>query len=77
MVICLEQSANDVMVHLMHCHPVISCFLRIQNALPFWCLLTMVVMEKKPLNGYQCHVIIVVVDGFLWCVVLVWFAVCD
>jgi len=38
MVICLEQGANDLhMVQLMcHCHPIISCFIKIQNGLPFW-----------------------------------------
>jgi len=23
-----------------HCHPIISCFIKIANALPFWCWLT-------------------------------------
>ena len=32
------------------CHPIISCFLKIQNGLPFWCQLTQVVLEKRPLN---------------------------
>jgi len=34
-----------------HCHPVISCSSKIQNGLPFWCQLTQVVLEKRPLNG--------------------------
>jgi len=34
-----------------HCHPIISCFIRIQNGLPFWFWLTRVVLEKRPLNG--------------------------
>jgi len=34
-----------------HCHPVISCFIKIQNGLPFWCQLTQVVLEKRLLNG--------------------------
>ena len=34
-----------------HCHPIISCSSTIQNGLPFWCLLTQVVLEKRPLNG--------------------------
>jgi len=29
-----------------HCHPIISCFIKIQNGLPFWCQLTEVVLEK-------------------------------
>jgi len=33
-----------------HCHPIISCFSKIQNGLPFWCQLTQVVPEKRPLN---------------------------
>jgi len=34
-----------------HCHPVISCSSKIQNGLCFWCQLTLVVLEKKLLNG--------------------------
>jgi len=34
-----------------HCHPIISCSSKIQNGLPFWCQLTQVVLEKRPLNG--------------------------
>jgi len=33
-----------------HCHPIISCFIKIQIGLPFWCRLTQVVLEKRPLN---------------------------
>jgi len=33
-----------------HCHPIVSCFSKIQNGLPFWCWLTQVVLEKRPLN---------------------------
>jgi len=29
-----------------YCHPIISCFSKIQNGLPFWCRLTQVVLEK-------------------------------
>jgi len=32
-----------------HCHPIISCSSQIQNGLPFWCQLTQVVLEKRPL----------------------------
>ena len=32
------------------CYPIISCSSKIQNGLPFWCGLTQVVLEKKPLN---------------------------
>ena len=34
-----------------HRHPIISCFIKIQNGLPFWCWLTQVVLEQRPLNG--------------------------
>jgi len=52
MVICLEQGANYLhMVQLMSWPPIISCFIKIQNGLPFWCRLTQVVLEKRPLNG--------------------------
>ena len=37
-----------------HCHPIISCFSKIQNGLPFWCRLTQVVLEKRPLNVCVC-----------------------
>jgi len=32
-----------------HCYPIISCFIKIQNGLPFWCQLTQVVLERRPL----------------------------
>jgi len=32
-----------------HCHFINSCFIKIQNGLPFWCRLTRVVLEKRPL----------------------------
>jgi len=35
---------------LMHSHPNIDCFIKIQNGLPFWCRLTQVVLEKRLLN---------------------------
>jgi len=48
MVICLELGANDVhMVQLMPLPPIISCFIKIQNGLPFWWWLTQVFLEKK------------------------------
>jgi len=51
MVMCLEQGANDLhMVQLMSLPPIISCFIKIQNGLPFWCRLTQVVLEKRLLN---------------------------
>jgi len=34
-VICLEYGANDLMVQLMPLPPIISCFSKIQNGLPF------------------------------------------
>ena len=37
-----------------HCHPVISCFSKIQNGLSFWYRPTQVVLEKRPLNGCMC-----------------------
>jgi len=33
--------------------PIISGFIEIQNGLRFWCRLTQLVLEKKPLNGYN------------------------
>jgi len=29
----------------------ISCFIKVHNGLPFWCRLTQVVLERRPLNG--------------------------
>ena len=37
-----------------HCHPIISCFSKIQNGLSFWYQPTQVVLEKRPL--YVCVV---------------------
>ena len=37
-----------------HCHPIISCFSKIQNGLPFWYRLTQDVLEKRPLNVCVC-----------------------
>ena len=48
MVICLEQSANDLhMVWLMPLPPHHLCFSKIQNGLSFWYQPTQVVLEKK------------------------------
>jgi len=50
-VICLERGANYLhMSSWCHYHPIISCFIKIQNGLPFQCWLTQVVLEKRPLN---------------------------
>jgi len=39
------------MVQLMPLsHPFISSFIEIKNGLPFWCQLTQVVLEIRPLN---------------------------
>ena len=37
-----------------HCHPIISCFSKIQNGLSFWYRPTQVVLEKRPLNVCVC-----------------------
>ena len=37
-----------------HCHPIISCFSKIQNGLSFWYQTSQVVLEKRPLNGCVC-----------------------
>ena len=55
MVICLEQSANDLhMVQLMPLPPHHLCFSKIQNGLSFWYWPTQVVLEKRPLNDCVC-----------------------
>jgi len=33
-----------------HCNSVISCWIKIQIGLTFWCRLTQVVLESRPLN---------------------------
>ena len=33
-----------------HCHPIISCSIKVQNGLPFWCRLAQAVLEKRPSN---------------------------
>ena len=38
-----------------HCHPIISCFVKIQNGSAFLVPATQVVLEKRPLNG--CSVV--------------------
>jgi len=38
----------------------ISCFIKIQNGLPFWCRLTQVVLEKRPLNEC-CYVMMMMI----------------
>jgi len=46
-VICLECGANDLhMVQLMPLPPIISCFSKIQNGLPFWCHLPRLSWKK-------------------------------
>ena len=37
-----------------YCHPVISCYIKIRLILPFWCRLTQVVLEKRPLSESVC-----------------------
>jgi len=40
-VIRLERGANDLhTVQLMSMPPIVFCFIKIQNGLPFWCWLT-------------------------------------
>jgi len=48
-VICLEEDANDL--HVVQLMPLPPHHHRIQNGLLFWCRLTQVVLEKRPLNG--------------------------
>jgi len=37
-----------------HCHPIISCFRKIQNGLPFWCWLSRVVLEHVKRRCMWC-----------------------
>jgi len=54
MVVCLELGADMHMAQLMPLPLTVSCFSKIQIALPFWYRLTRVVPEKGPLNGCVC-----------------------
>ena len=47
-VICLQRGAMIcIWSSWCHCHPITSCYSKIQNGLPFWCRLTQDVLEKK------------------------------
>ena len=47
-----------------YCHPIISCFGKIQNGLPFWCRLTWVVLEKKVIIHARARCVCVCVCMF-------------
>ena len=47
-------------MHMVQLMPVTSCSSKIQNGLPYWCRLTQVVLEKRPLMA----VVVVVVLGY-------------
>jgi len=36
----------------MLCYVIISCFIRMQIGLPFWCQLANFMQEKRPLSGW-------------------------
>jgi len=46
----IDSHRKSIQSSWCHCHPIISCCCKIQNGLPFWCRLTQVVLEKRPLN---------------------------
>jgi len=48
-VICLEQSA--ICIYDATANPSYLASLKARMVLPFWCQLTQVVLEKRPLNG--------------------------
>jgi len=49
--VCSEAQMICIWSTWCHCHPVVSCFIKIQTGLTFWDRLTKVVLEKKSLNG--------------------------
>jgi len=59
------------MFQMMHCRPITSCFIKTQNGLTFWCQLTQVVLEKRPLNRCLCLIHRVNDYGVLYAVRLV------
>ena len=50
MLACLSAWSEVQMICICHCHPIISCFIKIQNGLPFWWCLIPVIVENRPLN---------------------------
>ena len=54
MVICLEQGADLHVAQPMPLPLTVSCFSKIQIGLPFWYLITAVVLDKGLLNGCVC-----------------------
>jgi len=50
MVVCLVRGADLHMAQRIPLPLTVSCFSKVQIALPFWYLLTWVVLEKGPLN---------------------------
>ena len=56
-----------------HCHPIISCFSKIQNGLSFWYWLTWVVPDEGHKTVVVVDVVVIIVLIFwCWCVVDVW-----
>jgi len=41
-----EEEMIGIWFSWCHCQQIISCFIKIQNGLSFWCWLTQVVLEK-------------------------------
>ena len=72
MVICLERGADCLhMVQLMPLHPKTPSSLasfKSRLVLPFWYLLTQVVLEKRLLNGCSSGVVIYLLKcmSFVW-----------
>ena len=53
-------------LHIMYCHTIESCFINIQNGLPFWSRITQFVLEKS----------ILVVSTSCWAITSDWSASC-
>jgi len=61
-VFCLEQRANDLhIIQLMPLSPPLSvASLKSRMALPFWCQLIQIVLEKSPLNECVCLISVLI-----------------
>ena len=71
----LERAANDLhMVQLMPLPPIVFCFIKIQNGLPFRLRLTQVVLVKRPFNGRS--VVVEKDEPTLKCLLLIFSFVC-
>jgi len=62
---CIANSLCKQAVHvvqLMPLPPIISCFSKIQNGLPFWCRLTQVFLEKRAIKHIYVRIYVCIIN---------------